>query len=145
MFNMYILRTVVFLTAFSFMIGVGHAFACGCGAMPQPTPANREKLVQRILDKAEYVFIGKVAAFEYRKGILNSYMEDKRITNPLLQYETKFVKLSVERWWKGPLGAEASLQGETKNSDGTGSGNSCDVGFKEGETYIVSPVCATVI
>src|SRR5438105_795386 len=131
------LKRLALLLVFFLSIGVIDSFACGCGSLPQPKPANNAELVKRILDQAEYIFIGKMTGFEYRKGIINRDMEEERMRTPLLTYESEFAKLSVERWFKGPIGKEAVLLTQaTRNSDGTNSGTSCDYHFKEDETYI---------
>lgn len=128
------------IAAFALTISafVGQAFACGCGGVTQAPPANSAELVRRVLDSAEYLFIGKVKGFEYRDDVVIEYMEQERLKNPLLKYETRFATITVERWWKGAPGPEVSLMTQhTRNSDGTSTNSSCDVSFKEGETYLV--------
>ncbi len=115
-----------------------YVFACGCGGVSQPKPANNEELIERILSRADVVFIGKVTGFEYKKGILNDHSEEIRRKNPTLEYETKFVNFEVKRWWKGILESAVELRSQqTRLSDRTGTNSSCDYGFKEGEVYLV--------
>jgi len=130
-------RNVIAVFALTVCAFVGQAIACGCGGVSQAPPANSAELVRRILDSSEYLFVGKVKGFEYRGDVILEHMEQERLKNPLLKYETRFATISVERWWKGAPGPEVSLMTQlTRNSDGT-STSSCDFNFKEGETYLV--------
>jgi hypothetical protein len=105
-------------------------FACVCVIMPNET---LEDAVKSSVKKSKVVFAGKVIGFEYRKGILNEFMQSKGI-----DYETKIVKFQVEQWWKGQVPKEIFLvTDETKNADGTVSSSSCNYNYKEGESYLV--------
>jgi hypothetical protein len=116
---------------------VGQAFACTCGGSSQEPPANKAELVRRVLDQADYVFVGKVKGFYYRDDVINQYIEKVRVEKPLLTFETRFAKVQVERWWKGAPDAEVGMMmQETKMSDGS-SMSTCEYNFKEGETYLI--------
>ena len=116
--------------------GAAKVFACGCVSMPNESVSDAVKYAA---EQSTMVFAGKVIGFEYRKGIPNQYMESrKKDLGKDFEYETKVVKFQVARWWKGEATTEVVLAtDETKNSDGTGSGSSCDYHFQEGETYLV--------
>jgi hypothetical protein len=111
-------------------LGSAKVFACGCGGSPN---ATLEDLVKDSVESSARVFVGKVVAFEYRKGIPNEFMQAKGI-----DYETKVVKFQVERWWKAETPRNTFLvTDETKNADGTGSGSGCDYKFEKGKSYLV--------
>lgn len=135
---MFTTRNLIAVLTLTVFACVGQAIACGCGGVPQTPPANSAELVRRILDRSEYLFVGKVKGFEYRANVILEYMERERLENPLLKYETKFATVNVDRWWKGAPGPEVSLMTQqTRNSDGTSTSSSCDFNFKEGETYLI--------
>ena len=118
------------------LLSATKVFACGCVSMPNESVSDAVKYAT---EQSTMIFAGKVVGFEYRKGIPNQYMESrKKDSGNNIEYETLVVKFQVERWWKGEATTEVFLAtDETKNSDGTGSGSSCDYHFKEGETYLV--------
>ena len=118
------------------LLSATKVFACGCPGSPDE---SLNDAVKYATEQSTVIFAGKVIGFEYRKGIPNEYMESlKKYLGKDFEYETKVVKFQVERWWKGEATTEVFLAtDETKNSDGTGSGSSCDYHFKEGETYLV--------
>lgn len=111
-------------------------FACGCA---QAAGETFESTIGHLVNSSVAVFHGKVIGFEYRKGIFNEFMSEQR--DPLgmaIKYETKVVRFKVDIWWKGGSDSEIVLvTGDTKNSDGSASTTSCDVGFLEGESYTV--------
>ncbi len=111
-------------------------FACGCISMPNESVSDAVKYAT---EQSTMIFAGKVVGFEYRKGVPNQYMERrKKDSGKNVEYETLVVKFQVGRWWKGEATTEVFLvTDETKNSDGTWSGSSCDYHFKEGESYLV--------
>ncbi len=118
------------------LLSAAEVFACGCVSSPDESISDAVKYAT---EKSTMIFAGKVVGFEYRKGIPNQYMESlKKDSGKHVDYETMIVKFQVERWWKGEATTEVFLvTDETKNSDGTGSGSSCDYHFKEGESYLV--------
>ena len=118
------------------LLSATKVFACVCVSMPNESVSDAVKYAT---EQSTMIFAGKVVGFEYRKGITNQYMESRRKdSSKNIEYETLVVKFQVERWWKGEATTEVFLAtDETKNSDGTGSGSSCDYHFKEGEIYLV--------
>ncbi len=118
------------------LLSVTEVFACGC---PGSSDERVSDAVQYAAKQSTMVFVGKVVGFEYRKSIPNQYMKSReKDSGKHNDYETMVVKFQVEQWWKGEATTEVFLvTDETKNSDGTWSGSSCDYHFKEGETYLV--------
>ncbi len=110
--------------------------ACGCIYLPDEVISDA---VNNAVKQSTMVFAGKVIGFEFRKGIPKHYMVSRdKDADTQIDYETLIVKFQVERWWKGEAAKEIFLiTDEIKNSDGTGSGSSCDYHFKEGESYLV--------
>ena len=90
------------------------------------------------ISKSTAVFSGKVAGFEYRKGIPNEYMDSRaRETGEKIEYETKVVKIQVEQWWKGNISRQIFLITDSTRTERSGSFGGCDFNFKEGETYLI--------
>jgi hypothetical protein len=118
------------------IVSATKVFACGCASSPDESVSDAVKYAT---EQSTIVFAGKVVGFEYRKGIPNEFMESQKDdSGNRIDYETKIVKFQVERWWKGePVSEIFLVTDNTKNSDGTGSGSSCDYHFKEGESYLV--------
>ncbi len=118
------------------LLSATKVFACGC---PSSSSESVSDKVKYAIKQSTMIFAGKVVGFEYRKGIPNQYMESrKKDSGKNIEYETLIVKFQVERWWKGEATTEVFLvTDKTKNSDGTGSGSSCDYHFEEGESYLV--------
>lgn len=112
------------------------ASACGCAGIPGET---LEGHVARSMNRSNVVFQGKVIGFEYRKGIFNEFMSNRRSEDGKpIGYETLIVRFKVDRWWKGDLASEISLvTAQTRNSDGTLSDTSCEFHFIKDETYLV--------
>ena len=110
--------------------------ACGCVSLSNET---FETTIGNLVSSSVAVFHGKVIGFEYRKGIFNEYMSEKSDpTGKAIKYETKIVRFKSDLWWKGYSDSEIELvTSETRNSDGTGSTDSCDFHFTEGESYTV--------
>ncbi len=129
-------QKIVLLFAICLLLGASKVLACGCISDPNESVSDTVKYAT---EQSTMVFAGKVIGFEYRKGIPNQYMESrKKDLGKDFEYETKVVRFQAERWWKGEATTEVFLvTDETKNSDGTGSGSSCDYHFKEGESYLV--------
>ena len=117
-------------------LGVAKTFACGCGSASDVSIAD---LVNGAVRGSAVVFAGKVVGLEYRKGIPNEYMDSReKVTGRHIGYETLVVAFKVEQWWKGEVVPEIILATEqTKNSEGTGTGGSCDYNFKVDESYLV--------
>ncbi len=112
------------------LLSAAKVYACGCVGTPNVT---LEDVVEHSVKKSKMVFAGKVAGFEYRKGIPNEYLQSRQI-----DYETKVVRFQVRQWWKGEAPEEIFLvTDETRNADGTASNSSCNYDFKEGESYLV--------
>ena len=118
------------------LLSATEVFACGCVSSPDESVSDAVKYAT---EKSTMIFAGKVVGFEYRNGIPNEYIESReKETGKHVDYETKIVRFQVERWWKGEAATEVFLvTDETKNSDGTATGSSCDYHFKESESYLV--------
>ncbi|MFN2501989.1 MAG: hypothetical protein ABR530_08260 [Pyrinomonadaceae bacterium] len=114
------------------LLGSAKVYACSCITMPD-VPVKAQ--VRSALKESTAVFVGKVKAFEYRKGTASAYLE----TLPKgVGYETLVVKFEVAQWWKRRLPRFIYLEtDQTKHSDGSAGFSSCDYQFKEGETYLV--------
>jgi hypothetical protein len=111
------------------------ALGCGCGDSPTTTLADKLKWA---LEKADAVFIGKAARFDFIRGVPNEFMQSRLAEIPGLTWETKTVVFEVDRSWKGIDQSDVSIVTETtRNSDGTGSTTSCEYPFEEGKTYLV--------
>ena len=120
------------------VFSVSTVIACGCGGMPDDrSPSER---LRAKIDQSAAAFTGKVVGFEYRPGIYDEEFEQHlgQVNRPRMDYEVKFVKIKIDRWWAGDLGEEVELMTAAKRmADGTTSNSSCDYGFEEGKTYFV--------
>ncbi len=135
---MLIIKKAVIVTILLLIIGISYVAACSCNQSPWPEHATKEEVASLTLQKADYIFVGKVEAVAFGGDIVSAFLEENLSKDPLLQYGTKFIKLSVTRWWKGPSGSEISLASEdSRTATGGFEHSSCDYNFKAGETYLV--------
>jgi hypothetical protein len=120
-----IILTLIFFTLF----GTTKTFACDCPLLT----------TEQAVEKSKAVFSGKVVGFEYRKGIPNEYIDEQaKETGKTIDYETLFIKVRVNQWWKGEPPTEIYLlTTKTRNADGTSTESSCDFILHEGETYLI--------
>lgn len=130
-------KTLFIAIAVTVLLCSSTAFACSCGDIPS-TKSFRERISDHVTT-ASAVYTGKVIGFDYRQGIRNEFMESQRDpSGQPIRYETKVVKMGVDRWWKLPIPPVTFLlTATTRNSDGSISVSSCDYNFKVGETYLV--------
>lgn len=110
----------------------GAAAALGCVCVPPASVAEE-------LEAARAVFVGKLVAAEYRKGIVDdtrtmmAEAEGRRV-----EYEVLVLRFQVERWWKGePVGEVLVRTSQTRDVEGVMTVGDCDYPFKVGQRYLV--------
>ncbi len=85
-------QKIVIMFVICLCLSATKVLACKCSIASASSSVN----------KAAKVFSGKVVGFEYRKGIASSIIDFReKATGVKIDYETKVVKVQVERWWKG--------------------------------------------
>ncbi len=128
-------QKIVFSFVICLLLSATKVLACSCFYLPNEKVENA---VNTAFKEATAVFSGKVVGFEYRKGIPNELLESQEnYLGKHFDYETMVVKFQVERWWKGEASSVIFLvTSNTKNSDGSTSGTSCDYGFEKDRSYL---------
>lgn len=116
-------------------------FACVCvGEDP-----SLDKLIADYAKDADAIFSGKVLTIQYRKmskkeiaerGI--SPIDGKNIFEGKTNPKILTVNIEVNRWWKGYNAKEITLlTGIYAADNGFESTNSCEINFREGESFLV--------
>jgi hypothetical protein len=109
-----------------------NTFACSCGSLPDESVNDA---VKNAIKQSTAIFAGKFVGYEYHKGIRQRY---PAYSNGNIDYETRVAIFQVERGWKGETISKMFLATESmKYADGTEDHSSCDISFREGETYLI--------